>query len=154
MPDQYLYDDTWGEVILMSGLPGTGKDTWISRHVPKLPMISLDGIRKELHISPADDQGNVIRTARERAKVFLRRKQPFVWNATNISRDIRQKQVRLFEQYGASVRIVYLETDEAVRRMRNAARADAVPEAAVEKMLRKTELPLPEEAQTVEWLYV
>ncbi len=154
MPDQFLYDDTWGEVILMSGLPGTGKDTWISQQVPELPMISLDGIRKELHVSPAGDQGSVIREARERAKVLLRRKEPFVWNATNLSRDIRQKQIRLFEQYGASVRIVYLETEEAARRMRNAARADAVPEAAVEKMLRKTELPLPEEAHTVEWLSV
>ena len=154
MPDQSLYDDTWGEVILMSGLPGTGKDTWISQQVPELPMISLDGIRKELHVSPAGDQGSVIREARERAKVLLRRKEPFVWNATNLSRDIRQKQIRLFEQYGASVRIVYLETEEAARRMRNAARADAVPEAAVEKMLRKTELPLPEEAHTVVWLSV
>ena len=26
-PDVELYDDSWGEVILMSGLPGTGKDT-------------------------------------------------------------------------------------------------------------------------------
>lgn len=152
MPDQSLYDDTWGEIILMSGLPGTGKDTWISRHVPELPMVSLDHIRKELNVSPVEDQGKVVREAREQAKAFLRRKQPFVWNATNISRDIRQKQIRLFEQYGAAVRIVYLETDEAARRMQNAARADAVPEAAVEKMLRRMEFPLPEEAQRVEWL--
>lgn len=154
MPDQPLYDDTWGEVLLMSGLPGTGKDTWISQHIPEMPMISLDHIRKEMKVSPTDDQGKVIREAREQAKIFLRRKLSFVWNATNISRDIRQKQIRLFEQYGAAVRIIYLETDEATRRVRNAARADAVPEAAVEKMLRKTELPLPEEAQAVEWLNV
>lgn len=154
MPDQFLYDDTWGEVILMSGLPGTGKDTWIAQHVPKLPVVSLDHIRRKRNISPAGDQGAVIREAREQAKALLREKQPFVWNATNISREIRQKQIRLFEQYGAAVRIVYLETDEAVRRKRNASRADAVPEAAVEKMLQKTEPPLPEEARSVEWLSV
>lgn len=26
--DQELFDDTWGEVILLSGLTGTGKDTY------------------------------------------------------------------------------------------------------------------------------
>ena len=46
LPDQPLYDDTWGEVILMSGLPGTGKDTWIRQHVPSLPVVSLDEIRE------------------------------------------------------------------------------------------------------------
>ena len=36
-PQQALYDDTWGEVILFCGLPGTGKDTWIHRNHPDLP---------------------------------------------------------------------------------------------------------------------
>ncbi|MDO5541338.1 MAG: AAA family ATPase [Eubacteriales bacterium] len=154
LPDQALYDDTWGEVTLMSGLPGSGKDTWISGHLPELPMISLDDIRKEMKVKPTDDQGAVIQEARARAKVFLRKKQPFVWNATNLSREIRQKQIRLFEQYGASVKIVYLETDEKKRKERNTGRADAVPEEAVNKLLRKTELPLPEEARAVEWVCV
>lgn len=150
-PDQSLYNDTWGEVIMLSGLPGTGKDTWILRHCQELPVISLDGIRKELGVKPSGDQGKVIYEARERAKVLLRGKQPFVWNATNLSAGIRQKQLRLFEQYKASVRIVYLETEERIRRERNASREAVVPEAAVENMLKKTEPPLPVEAQRVEW---
>lgn len=154
LPDQSLYDDTWGKIILMSGLPGTGKDTWIARHLPGLPMISLDDIRKELGVRPADPQGRVVAEARERAKEMLRQKQSFVWNATDLSRDIRQKQIRLFEQYKAAVRIVYLETGEKVRRERNASRKEAVPEAAVEHMLKKLELPSIEEAQSVEWICV
>ena len=35
---QELYDDTWGEIVLMSGLPGTGKDTWIAGHLPEYPV--------------------------------------------------------------------------------------------------------------------
>ncbi len=153
-PDQTLFDDTWGEVILLSGLPGTGKDTWARQNHPDMPVVSLDGIRAELKISPTQDQGEVVRTARERAKEYLRKKEPFIWNATSLTKDTRQKMVSLFERYGAGVRIVYLETDQKTREKRNADRGDAVPEYAVARMLEKTVPPTPEEAQIVEWLCV
>ena len=152
LPDQQLYDDTWGEVILMSGLPGTGKDTWIHENVSELPMISLDEIRRDLHLPPDSHSGSVIRTAQEQAKTYLRSRRPFVWNATNLSKDIRRNQIRLFEQYGARVRVVYLETDWAQRVERNRNRSAAVPEIAVERMLAVTIPPSPDEAQTVEWI--
>ena len=150
-PAYPLYDDTWGEVILLSGLPGTGKDTWIENHCSDLPMISLDGIRRELNIPPARNQGRVADAARERAKKLLRERRSFVWNATNILPMTRKQQVDLFTAYGASVRLVYLETewDELLRR--NAARADAVPETAVIHMLDKMTPPARCEAHRVEW---
>ena len=150
-PDQALYDDTWGEAVMMSGLPGTGKDTWIRENLPGLPMVSMDEIRKELHISPADNQGSVIQAAQERAREYLRRKQSFIWNGTDLSRDTRQKLIGMFEGYHARVRIVYLETEWEQRLKRNSARKDAVPEAAVDSMLSKTVPPLPDEAQAVAW---
>lgn len=153
-PDQILYDGTWGEVILMSGLPGTGKDTWIKTHAAELPVISLDEIRKEMNIRPTDVQGAVIQEATDRARKLLRRRQPFVWNATNITKDIRQKQVRLFEQYGAGVRIIYLETDRKTQLERNRNREAEVPEKAIDRMLAKTVPPMPEEAKIVEWICV
>lgn len=82
---QELYDDTWGEIILMYGLPGTGKDTWISAHCPGLPVVSLDGLRLRLGVGPTENQGRVIQAARETTKEYLRRKQPFVWNATSLT---------------------------------------------------------------------
>lgn len=153
-PDQALYDDSWGEVILLSGLPGTGKDTWIREHRPEMPTVSLDDIRREKGIKPTDNQGEVIQAAQERAREYLRKKQPFIWNATNLSKDTRQKLIGLFERYGARARIVYLETDWEVRIDRNRSRIHSVPEAAVGRMLEKTVLPMPEEAQTVEWTSV
>ncbi|MGN0465551.1 MAG: AAA family ATPase [Lachnospiraceae bacterium] len=151
MPNQSLYDDTWGEIILMSGLPGTGKDTWIRENIPEYPMISLDKIRREMNVKPTDNQGIVIQKAQECAKVYLRAHQSFVWNATDITKDTRQKQIRLFERYGAMVRIIYLETNWGTQLERNSSRLDEVPVAAIEKMLRKTVPPMPEEAMTVEW---
>lgn len=149
-----LYDDTWGEVILMSGLPGAGKDTWIKENCPDLPMISLDEIRKEMKISPTDNQSKVVETARERARELLRKKRPFVWNATNLSPMVRGKQIKLFTQYHASTRIVYLETDWSEQLRRNSGREDAVSEQVIRHMMEDLVLPEVQEAHHVERLYV
>ena len=148
-PEMELYDDTWGEVHMLSGLPGTGKDTWIKNIT--LPMISLDEIRREMKISPTDNQGKVLEIARERAREFLRKKQTFVWNATNLSPMVRAKQIKLFNQYHASTRIIYLETDWEEQLRRNASRTDAVPEQAICHMMEELVLPEAKEAHKVMW---
>ena len=153
-PEVELYDDTWGEVILMSGLPGTGKDTWIQENYPDLPMISLDEIRKEMKISPTDNQSKVLEIARDRARELLRKKQSFVWNATNLSPMVRKKQIKMFTQYHASTRLVYLETDWKEQLRRNASRPDAVPEQAVCYMMKELVLPEAKEAHRVECICV
>lgn len=152
--EQDIFDDTWGEVILMSGLPGTGKDTWIARNIPDLPMISLDEIRHERKISPTAAQGMVANIAREQAKEYLRRRQPFVWNATNITTQLRDSLVNLCETYHASVRIVYLETEMETLLERNVARQYSVPLYVIESMLAKLVPPEPHEARQVEWICV
>lgn len=149
-PEMELYDDTWGEVILMSALPGTGKDTWIQENYPDWSMISLDEIRKELKVSPTDNQSKVLEIARERARELLRKKQPFVWNATNLSPMVRNKQIKLFTKYHASTRIVYLETKWSEQLRRNEGRPDSVPEASICHMMEELVLPEAKEAHRVE----
>lgn len=153
-PELPFYNDTWGEVILMSALPGTGKDTFIKKHYPTLPMISLDEIRNELGIRPSDHQGQVITHAKERAKVMLRAHQPFVWNATCTTDDMRKREIDLFTKYGASVRIVYLETGWEECLSRNAGRNEYVPERVIEKLLHSLVVPERYEATKVEWICV
>lgn len=149
--EQKLYSDTWGEVILLSGLPGTGKDTWIRENHPTLPTVSLDGIRRELKILPTDNQSRVIATAREQAKAYLRKKQPFVWNATSLTPQLREQPIALFEEYGASVKTVFLETgwDEGLRR--NKSREAQVPLPVIERMLARLIPPVSHESETVLW---
>ncbi len=148
--EQDLFDPAWGEVILLCGLPGTGKDTWIQANHPEMPVVCLDDIRRELKIKSDGNQGLVVQRAKEQAREYLRKKQPFIWNATSLT-EKRAEQISLFERYGARVRIVYLETgwDENLRR--NKARPSAVPEHVISEMLNKLEPPLAFEAQRVEW---
>lgn len=150
-PGFELYDDTWGEVVLLSGLPGTGKDTWIKSHCKNLPVVSLDALRKQMDISPQEEQGAVANAAREQAKEYLRKRQPFVWNATNLTPSMRGKLISLFENYHASVRIVFLETAWKEEQRRNESRREEVPAQAIRRMLRNLVLPERFEAQYVEW---
>ena len=152
--EQELYDDCWGEVVLMSGLPGTGKDTWIKKSVSYIPMISLDDIRIANKIPPTAEQGRVAHIAREQAKEYLQHHQPFIWNATNITAQMRESLISLFETYHAHVRIVYLETDWQTLFKRNNSREHIVPQSVIEDMMGKMTLPETYEARKVEWLSV
>ncbi len=154
LPSQPLYEDCWGEVIMMCGLPGTGKDTWIKKNVPDLPMLSLDDLRVKMNIAPADNQGRVVQAAQNELKALLRAKQPFVYNATNLTADTRGKFVQLFENYGAKVRIVCLEAEWNENLRRNSDRKAVVPENVIGRMLCSFQLPEMMEAQSVEWLCV
>jgi predicted kinase len=151
-PDYLAFDDTICEVIVMSGFPGVGKDTWIAKHYPALPVISLDVLRTELKIKPTDNQGAVIAAAREKAREYLRRKQPFVWNATNISRQMREHCLSLCAAYNARLRIVYLETSEELLFAQNRARAASVPASVIHKLMIRWEVPDLTEAHQVEWI--
>ena len=147
-PDVKLYDGTWGTVCMTCGLPGTGKDSWIARDLPDLPVVSLDGIRREQGVAWEDRQGVVVATALEHAREYLRKKQPFVWNATCLIPDFRRRELQLFRDYGASTRIVSLETPwgEMLRRNRN--RKAVVPEMVIDGMLCRFTPPSVREAHS------
>jgi len=148
-PSWAAYDDTRFTVTVMSGLPGSGKSTWIAEHAGDQPIVELDGIRRELGVSPAQPQGRVIDAARQRAREHLRRQQPFVWDATNLGRSLRKSVVGLMLDYGARVRLVYVEAAAAELPARNAERSDPVPTAVLERMLWRWEPPDPTEAHEV-----
>lgn len=148
-PDYVAHEDYTCTATLMSGLPGSGKDSWIARHAADLPVISLDAIRDELGITATDNQGQVIQEARERARGHLRAGQDFVWNATNITRQMREPLLALCRAYGARTRIVYVEVPPDQHARQNRERAAAVPEAAMAKLAAKLEPPTQVEAHEV-----
>lgn len=151
-PDYTAYDDTEFEVVLMSGLPGVGKDTWIRQHLADRPVVALDAIRKKLKIAAEDDQGPVVAAAKEQAREWMRKKQSFVWNATNVTRMMRQQLIELFLSYNAHVRIVYLDAPFNTILQRNRNRQNSVPEQVIYKLLGKLEVPTITEAHQVDWI--
>jgi putative nucleotidyltransferase with HDIG domain len=148
-PDVEAFDDTETEVTLLSGLPGAGKDTWVREHAGALAVVSLDAMRTELDVDPTDAQGQVVQAVRERAKELLRRREPFVWNATNLSRQRRGPVIDLLADYRARVRVVYIEVPAETLFAQNKAREAAVPTAVIRRMIERWEVPTPIEAHEV-----
>ncbi|OIV36329.1 poly(A) polymerase [Mangrovactinospora gilvigrisea] len=149
-PSWAAHDDTRLTVTVMSGLPGSGKDTWVARNRPGVPVVSLDALRAELGVAPTDDQRPVAAAAFARARELLRAGTDFVWNATNTTRRIRGQCTGLAADYGARVEMVALEAPRAALVARNAARdRGAVPVAVLDRLAAKWEPPDLTEAHTV-----
>lgn len=128
-------------VTLMSGLPGAGKDTWLAKHRPTIPVVGLDAVRETLDIDATDNQGEVIQAAREQCREHLRVGQNFAFNGTNITRQMRKRWIDLFTDYGAKIEIVYIEPPVATILAQNRRRTNPVPEKVILRLLEKLEPP-------------
>lgn len=135
------YEDFACTVTLMSGLPGSGKDTWLSRNLSGLPVVSLDDIREDLGVDPTENQGRVAQEAQERCRQFLRSGTSFTFNATNTMRLTRGRWLDLFADYNARIEIVYLEPALDTLLRQNKARNKSVPEAVIRSLAEKCEPP-------------
>lgn len=149
--DYVPYDDFACEVVMMCALAGSGKDTFIHKHLSHLPMISLDEIRRAHKLNPADshDTAEAVRIGKELAKQYLREKRSFVFNATNLNRDLRSKWTSIFAAYGAKIKIVYLEVPHSQWLAQNKQREHSVPEKVLAQMLGKWEVPSFDEAHEI-----
>lgn len=135
------HEDFRCAVTMMSGLPGSGKDTWLSKNRSELPVVSLDGIRGELNVEATDNQGDVVQLARERCRESLRSGESFAFNATNLLRQTRQRWIDLFADYGARIEIVYVEPPLSSILNQNRRREKTVPENVIRKLAEKCEPP-------------
>jgi predicted kinase len=142
-PDlHYLpHEDYSCTVTLMSGLPGSGKDRWLTRNCAAEPVVSLDAIRSELRVEATDNQGDVIQTARERCRELLRSGTSFAFNATNVVKQTRQRWIDLFAEYGARIAVVYIEPPMETILKQNAHREHPVPKQVICDLAAKTEVP-------------
>lgn len=149
----YTPHEAWTcTVTMMSGLPGAGKDTWLARNRPGLPVVSLDGLREELEIDPGENQGRVAQAAQSRCREWLAAGTSFAFNATNLTASMRSRWIDLFAAYGARTEIVYLEPPPETLYRQNRDREAAVPESVMGRLLAKLEVPTLAEAHAVTWI--
>jgi predicted kinase len=149
----YTPHEAWScTVTMMSGLPGAGKDTWLVRNRPGLPVVSLDGLREELEVDPEENQGRVAQAAQSRCREWLAAGRSFAFNATNLTASMRRRWIDLFAAYGARIEIVYLEPTPDNLRRQNRDREAAVPESVMGRLLAKLEVPTAAEAHAVTWI--
>lgn len=151
--DYAPFEEQGSEVTMLCGLPGMGKDHFIQQFYPQTSVVCLDDIRRTHKISPTDKnaQGWVAQQGKDQAKILLRDKQNFIWNATSLSASLRERMVSLFARYQAKIHLVYLEVPYKQWMQQNRQRQYAVPDNAIARMAGKLEVPTPDEAHQVSY---
>lgn len=154
IPIQQMYDATKSQVIVLSGLPASGKSTWIENNAGSLPVICLDAIRAEMKVKPWEDQSKVMQVAFDKAREYLRNHRTFIWDATCLNHDTRKKILGLGRDYSAFTNVVYLECDDIERNKRNRSREECkrVPDDIMDKMKEHVVPPTFDEAHDVAWI--
>lgn len=148
-PDYPFYKEKGSDVIVLSGLPAVGKNTWVKENSPNIEVLSFDDAKDALGLVHGDNVGKAVHMVTDRAKELLRNKEPFIWNATHLSAQMRKKTLDLVLGYNAQVNLVYLEAPENEIKKRNSARDSTLPNSKIDEMLFKWEIPTKMEAHNV-----
>jgi putative nucleotidyltransferase with HDIG domain len=152
-PDTELYHQYDYDIYMMCGLPASGKDSYIhQRWGEDLPVISLDDIREELDIAPTENQGRVIQLARQKSKEYCRKKQSFIWNATNITKNMRAQLIQTWLPYHPKINIVFLfkNINEALRDNTAREKEYKISSSKILAMHEKVQFPSVLECHTLE----
>lgn len=135
------------EVVVLSGLPASGKDTLCAQY--DWPVLSYDNTRAQLGFKHGQGTGTIVHAVHDQARALLRDKKSFVWNATHLSESMRQPALNLIRQYGGSPTIVCLEANKNELLSRNSQRDSSLPNSKLLSMVSKWETPWSWEADTV-----
>ncbi len=128
-------------MTITAGLPGAGKDSWLAERLPETPVVSLDEIRKQMGVSPTDNQGTVVQAGREQCRQFLRSGTDFVLNATNITRQTRKLWIDIGADYGARISIIYIEPPLDLILEQNSGRDARVPAQVIQRLIDRLDPP-------------
>lgn len=152
-PGYEPFDEKDFTAYVMCALPGSGKDTYIKNNLSQIPMVSIDELRRERKVKRGDSksEGQVYQEIKDMCKVHMRDRRDFVFNATNITKDMRGKVIKEFEEYGAKVIVIYIEVPYKKLLQQNNNREYKVPEKVVEDMIWSLDVPDETESYVVKY---
>ena len=139
-------DATRTRIVLLVGLPGSGKSTYLERLGVKA--LSSDAVRGLLADNENDQSihREVFATLRYllRRRLALRRPVTYL-DATHLTVRERRPYVKMGQLYGCAVEAVFFDVPLEVCRERNRGRRRVVPEDVLERMAAKLTPPTIEE---------
>jgi len=129
-------------VVVLVGLPGSGKSTYLEQI--GAGALSSDTIRRWLADDETDQtiHDRVFQTMRYLLRQRLELGRPVTYiDATNLTMAERQPYIGIGRSHGCQMEAVYFDVPLAVCRERNARRQRVVPEDALEKMAARLAPP-------------
>lgn len=140
-----LADKATPTIVLLIGLPGSGKSTWLAG---RQGIVSSDAIR-ELLTDDATDQSinsRVFATVRFLLRERLKAGRPRTFlDATNLTLRERNAYFKIAKTFAARVEGVYFDVPLEVCKRRNLGRSRVVPEAAMDRLAARLQQPKLEE---------
>ena len=134
------------EIILLIGLPGSGKSTWAERYVSywkHIVSISSDKIREELYGDEATqgDNNKIFSLVRERTEEALKNHKDVIIDATNMTIKDRSVYFDIAKTYDAIVTGILFDIPVEECKRRNSERDRVVPDFVYDKMMKRYEPP-------------
>ncbi len=142
----------YGNTVILCGISGTGKSTFIKNNYSDYTVISMDDIRGRL--SNRRDQSKnaeVAIIAKELLKDALRNKKNVVWDATNTRKEFREQLYDLAHRYNSLTTLEVLLDKETNIRRKNKDREYDVPETVISKQIKGFQFPTTNETHVVNY---
>jgi predicted kinase len=135
------------KMIMLVGLPGSGKTTYLERFPEDAVRLSLDDFRwlmtgKEFHL-PFEPVA--IGWVESTGRYLMSQGYSILIDATSLRRGLRAKWVRMAQEFGHKTKAIWLDTPYFTCLERNEARERKVPEDVIQRMSESFEEPTEEE---------
>ncbi len=126
------------EMIIMMGLPASGKNTWLmNKNVKQHIVVELDWIRREIfgHQFHKPAEMFVIGMAKNITQMLLSQQKSIIINSTGLTTGIRNEWALMAQEYGYKTKIVFIDTPVEMCHKRNNNRIHyKVPSEVIDRM--------------------